>query len=87
MAKQKRQGAAASATQRLNVRLSIEAYRRLHVHSVYGGKAPGAILEDLIGTLKEFRVQRNPVGPAVSEVSASLEGGVEAEGQFAPSAA
>lgn len=56
--------AAASDHQRLNVRLSPEAYRRLGVHALYAGVTPGRLVERLITEhLREYRVQVNsPAG-------------------------
>lgn len=50
--------AVASESQRLNVRLSPDAYRRLGVHAVMRGETPGKLVERLINEhLREFRVQ------------------------------
>jgi hypothetical protein len=56
--------AAAPDHQRLNVRLSPEAYRRLGVHAIYAGMTPGKLVERLITEhLREYRVQVNsPAG-------------------------
>lgn len=50
-------------TQRLNVRLAPEDYRRLGVHAVMTGVTPGTLVGRLIREhLREFRVQQNPAG-------------------------
>ncbi len=47
-----------AANTRLNVRISPEAHRRLGIHSVMTGMAPGKLVEKLIEEhLREFRVQ------------------------------
>lgn len=66
MAIAKRKGvpdASARETQRLNVRLAPEDYRRLGVHAVMTGVTPGTLVGRLIREhLREFRVQQNPAG-------------------------
>lgn len=56
--------AAASDNQRLNLRISPDAYRRLGVHAIYAGVTPGKLVERLINDhLREYRVQVNsPAG-------------------------
>jgi hypothetical protein len=50
--------AVAPERQRLNIRLTPEAYRRLGVHAVYCGTTPGKLVEKLVADhLKDLRVQ------------------------------
>lgn len=63
MAQNRRRGvgdAAAADHQRLNVRLSPDAYRRLGVHAIMAGMTPGKLVERLINEhLREWKVQAN----------------------------
>ena len=58
MASKIRRGVADAKTQRVNIRLTTDAYRRLGVHSLMTGVAPGKLVESLIEQhLRDFRVQ------------------------------
>jgi hypothetical protein len=63
--------------QRLNVRLSTEAHRRLGVHCVMTGLTPGRLLERLIcDHLRDWRVQANRSCPVATEDRLEADGGV-----------
>jgi hypothetical protein len=58
MASKIRRSVADAKTQRVNIRLAVEAYRRLGVHSLMTGQTPGRLIEALIDQhLRDFRVQ------------------------------
>jgi hypothetical protein len=58
MPSKNRRGVADAKTQRVNIRLTTDAYRRLGVHSLMTGVAPGKLVEALIDQhLRDFRVQ------------------------------
>jgi hypothetical protein len=68
MATKQRRGAADAETQRLNVRISPDAYRRLNVHAIMAGVNPGTLVETLIDThLREWRVQANRAAQATPD--------------------
>jgi len=51
-------GVADAENQRVNLRLSVEATRRLAVHALMAGTTPGKLVEQLISDhLKSWRVQ------------------------------
>jgi hypothetical protein len=53
-----RRGVADAENQRVNLRLSVEATRRLAVHALMAGTTPGRLVEQLISDhLKSWRVQ------------------------------
>lgn len=66
----KRQGVADASdatTQRLNVRVTTEAYERLLVHALKARKSPGELITELIEIhLRQWRVQTNQVNRAAS---------------------
>lgn len=56
-----------ASTQRLNVRVTTEAYERLLVHALKARKSPGELITELIEThLRQWRVQTNQVNRAAS---------------------
>lgn len=60
MAAKQRKGVADAESQRLNIRLSPDAYRRLGVHAIMGGMTPGKLVEALINQhCREWKVQAN----------------------------
>src|SRR5262245_27998666 len=68
MAATKRRGVADAESQRLNIRISPDAYRRLAVHALMGGTTPGRLVEDLINAhCREWRVQANRSVPVMGE--------------------
>jgi hypothetical protein len=77
MRKIRRQGISDATAQRLNVRLSTDAHRRLGVHCVMTGLTPGRLLERLICEhLRDWRVQANRSAPAATEDRLEADGGV-----------
>ena len=72
MASKIRRGGADAKTQRVKIRLTTDAYRRLGVHSLMTGVAPGKLVESLIEQhLRDFRVQ------AVRSASVPSDGRLE----------
>jgi hypothetical protein len=77
MASKIRRGVADAKTQRVNIRLTTDAYRRLGVHSLMTGVAPGKLVESLIEQhLRDFRVQSVRSANGHSPDSASQGDGV-----------
>ena len=74
MAATRRKSAADATTpesQRLNIRISPEAYRRLGVHAIMAGMTPGRLVEQLINThCREWKVQSNRSASAMVDGSA-----------------
>jgi hypothetical protein len=67
----KRRGVADAESQRLNIRISPDAYRRLGVHAIMAGMTPGRLVESLIDThLREWAVRSNRSASVASSVSA-----------------
>jgi hypothetical protein len=63
----RRREAGEAPAQRLNVRLSIDAYRCLGVHAIMAGVTPGRLVERLIEEhLREWSVQAE-IGPVAPE--------------------
>jgi hypothetical protein len=78
MATLKRKGVDDAATQRLNIRVTSEAYERLLVHAIKARKSPGELVTELIDSgLREYRVQRNQSARVMSTESASGDDHVE----------
>jgi hypothetical protein len=68
MAAKKRQGVADVESQRLNVRITPDAYRRLGVHAIMAGVTPGRLVEQLINShCREWKVQANRAAPVTTE--------------------
>jgi hypothetical protein len=66
-----------NASQRLNIRVSAEAYRRLGVHAVMSGMTPGRLVENLINAhCREFRVQVIRGAQATSDDRLDVSAGV-----------
>lgn len=60
MAAKRRQSVSDAESQRLNIRISPDAYRRLGVHAVMAGMSPGRLVERLITDhCREWKVQAN----------------------------
>jgi hypothetical protein len=69
--------AAAPPVTRLNVRINPEAHRRLMIHCVMAGKAPGAFLERLIEDhCRTWKVQENSHGRVKADDRPDLAAGV-----------
>jgi hypothetical protein len=67
MAAKKSKGVADVESQRLNVRISPDAYRRLGVHAIMAGLTPGKLVESLITThCREWKVQANRSAPVIT---------------------
>lgn len=77
MAAKQRRGAAAAESpesQRLNVRISPDAYRRLGIHAIMAGMTPGRMVEQLITThCREWKVQANRSAPVAESDRQELE--------------
>ncbi len=88
MAATRRRSVTDAVAQRLNVRVSPEAYRRLHVHAVMGNTTPGKLIERLItANLKDWRiqsVQASRTGPVALDGSASPADGVNVAAPIGP---
>lgn len=68
MAAKPRKSSDDAESQRLNCRISPDAYRRLGVHAVMKGISPGTLIEKLIDEhLKEYRVQAVRSASVVSD--------------------
>ena len=87
MATKSRKGvtdAAESMNQRLNLRASADAYRRLGVHAVMTGMAPGKLVEKLIEEhLRDFRVQVISGDRSVKSDRLDLSGNISAANSLA----
>lgn len=60
--------AGASESQRLNVRISPDALRRLGIHCVMSGTTPGKLVEKLINEhLRDWKVQANSSARVITE--------------------
>jgi hypothetical protein len=63
--------------QRLNVRLSTDAHRRLTIHAVMEGTTPGRLLERLISDhLRDWAVRSNRPARGALEDRLEADGGV-----------
>jgi hypothetical protein len=75
-----RRGVADAENQRVNLRLSVEATRRLAVHALMAGTTPGKLVEQLISDhLKSWRVQAvqaNRSVPVPSDGRLEIDAGV-----------
>jgi hypothetical protein len=64
-------------SQRLNVRIDPDAYRRLMIHCVMSGQQPGKYIESLINShCREWRVQAIRSAQATSDDRLDLTPGV-----------
>jgi hypothetical protein len=74
MAAKKRQGVDNAPGQRLNIKVTTEAYERLLVHAIKARVSPGELVTELIEkNLRQWAVRSNSVR-VMSEVSANLDG-------------
>jgi hypothetical protein len=78
-------GVADAENQRVNLRLSVEATRRLAVHALMAGTTPGKLVEQLISDhLKSWRVQSVQ---ARGSASVPLDGRLEIDAGVNPAEA
>lgn len=78
MAAKKAKGVDDAKAQRLNIRVTPDAYERLLVHAIKARVSPGELVTSLIDQhLKDWRVQANRTTRAMPELSVNLDGPVE----------